>query len=91
MKHYGLHFQRKSEFVPIIIAFSELPAREKVCPAMHRQASVHAKRKAVECLRYKCNSRVSEVHAIHMQDGDSYKMFGNKGQGIKYESQKVVL
>lgn len=79
MKHYRLHFQRKSKFVPVTIACSELPASEKVCLATQRQASVHAKRKVVECLLYKCNSRVLEVQAIHMQDGDSYKKSGSEG------------
>lgn len=91
MKHYRLHFQKKSKCVPIIIACSNLPAKEIVCLATYRQASAHAKRKAAECLLYKCNSRVSEVHAIHMQDGDSYKLFGSEGQSIKYKSQKVAL
>lgn len=77
--------------MPIIIARSELPAKEIICLATYRPASAHAKRKAAERLLYKCNSRVSEAHARHMQDGDGYKLFGSEGQSLKYESQKVAL
>jgi len=69
MKYYRLRFQRKSKFVPTITACSELPA--EVWLATYRQASVHAERKAAECLLYKCSSGVSEVLARHMQGGDS--------------------
>lgn len=91
MKHYGLYCQRKSKFVPIIIACLELPAKEKVCAAMYRQATVHTKRKAVECLLYKCSPGVSEVQDIHMQNGDSYRLLGSADWSIKYGSRKVAL
>lgn len=77
--------------MPIIIACLELPAKEKVCIATYRQASVHTKKKVVECLLCKCSPRVSEVQDIHTQNGDSYKLFGSADQSIKYESQKVAL
>lgn len=77
--------------MPIIIVCSELPTKEEVCIATCTQVSVPAGREAVERLLYKRSSRVPGAHAVHMRDGDSYKLFGNEGQSMKYEPQKVVL
>lgn len=62
-----------------------------VCPDLSEHHSKHQCTQGGVCLPYECNSGVSEVRAIHMQDADSYKMFGSEGQGINNESQKVVL
>lgn len=77
--------------MPVIIACLELPAKEKVCAATYRQATAHTKRKAVECLLYKCSLGVSEVQDTQMQNGDSYRLLGSADRSIKYGSRKVAL